>query len=343
MNKIQYTFSGKKTTYYLDTDFALLKKLTDQERTVIITDENVFRLCGKKFKGWNTIVINAGEQYKVQATVDSVIRQLISYGADRKTFLVGVGGGVVTDLTGYVAAIYMRGVSFGFVPTSVLAMVDAAIGGKNGVDVDVYKNLVGTIRQPDFLLYDLSLLKSLPKEEWINGFAEIIKHAAIRDSVLFRELEKNRLGTYQRDRTALARLIRKNVVIKSSVVEKDEREQGDRRLLNFGHTLGHAIENLYELSHGRAISIGMVAACLISEQYMDFRDSSRVIQVLSRYGLPTRAEFDVKEVMNILRMDKKKEKQFMHYVLLKKIGQAQVRQIPITELDKLMQSIITAR
>jgi shikimate kinase / 3-dehydroquinate synthase len=231
----------------------------------------------------------------------------------------------------------------GYVPTSILAMVDAAIGGKNGIDVGVYKNMVGTIRQPQFLLYDYSLLKSLPKEEWVSGFAEVIKHAAIRDAALFRELEKNKLTTYQKDKSALAKLIRRNVVIKSDVVEKDEFEQGERRLLNFGHTLGHAIEKLYELSHGQAISIGMVAACMVSEQFTPFGDTDRVIATLKRYGLPTLAEFDTREVMNVLKMDKKKAGDSMNYVLLNKIGQGVVKQLPIVELEKLLQSIITAR
>src|SRR6185369_11874808 len=125
-----------------------------------------------------TIVLKPGEVYKNQQTVDNIIQQLIDLGADRKSFLVGVGGGVVTDITGYVAGVFMRGIQFGFVPTSILAMVDAGIGGKNGIDVGVYKNIVGLIRQPSFLLYDYAFLKSLPKTEWVNGFAEIIKHAA---------------------------------------------------------------------------------------------------------------------------------------------------------------------
>jgi shikimate kinase / 3-dehydroquinate synthase len=343
MNKLQYKFSGKTTTYYLDADFGYLAKLVDQDHTVLLTDEHIFSRHQKRFGGWNTIVINAGEQFKVQETVDSIISQLIELGAHRKTTLVGVGGGVVTDLTGYVAAIYMRGLDVGYVPTSILAMVDAAIGGKNGIDVGVYKNMVGTIRQPQFLLYDYSLLKSLPKEEWVSGFAEVIKHAAIRDAALFRELEKNKLTTYQKDKSALAKLIRRNVVIKSDVVEKDEFEQGERRLLNFGHTLGHAIEKLYELSHGQAISIGMVAACMVSEQFTPFGDTDRVIATLKRYGLPTLAEFDTREVMNVLKMDKKKAGDSMNYVLLNKIGQGVVKQLPIVELEKLLQSIITAR
>jgi 3-dehydroquinate synthase len=338
MRKLQYKFSGRTTTYYFDADFAYLEKLVNRQQAVILTDEHVFKGHQKKFKGWNTIVIPAGEAHKIQATVDNVIGQLIAMGADRKTFLIGIGGGVVTDIAGYVAAVYMRGIPCGFLPTTILAMVDASIGGKNGIDVGLYKNLVGTIRQPEFLLYDYSLLKTLPETEWVNGFAEIIKHAAIKDAALFRELEKNKLAAYRKDKALLSKLIRRNSVIKSEVVQKDEFEQGDRRLLNFGHTLGHAIENLYQLPHGHAISIGMVAASLISEELTNFKDTDRVVATFKRYGLPTQIDFDSKEVMNVLKMDKKKVKDSMNYVLLNKVGQAVVKVIPIVELEKLLQS-----
>jgi 3-dehydroquinate synthase len=180
-----YQFSSGKVNYFFDADLSDCWKRVEKDHAVLITDENIYSAFPKKFKGCDTIVLQPGEDFKVQETVDSIIEQLIEFRADRKTFLIGVGGGVVTDITGYVAAVYMRGLRFGFVPTSVLAMVDASIGGKNGIDVGVYKNLVGTIRQPEFLLYDYSLLKSLPDAEWVNGFAEIIKHSCIKDKKLF--------------------------------------------------------------------------------------------------------------------------------------------------------------
>lgn len=331
-----YQFSSGKVNYYFDAAISDLWKKVDKDHAVLITDENVFSASPKKFNGCDTIVLKPGEDYKVQATVDAIIEQLIEYKADRTTFLVGVGGGVVTDITGYVAAVYMRGVRCGFVPTSVLAMVDAAIGGKNGIDVGVYKNLVGTIRQPEFLWYDYSFLKSLPQQEWINGFAEIIKHSCIKDAKLFRELEQNKPATYQKNKAALAKLIRRNVQIKSSVVKVDEFEKGDRRLLNFGHTLGHAIENMYELSHGQAISIGMTAACHLSAALTGFKDTERVVNVLEQYGLPTYAEYDKDQAMAVLKMDKKREKGTMNYVLLEKIGRGVVQGIPVTELEKLI-------
>lgn len=339
MKKLSYTFSNSSTQFYFDADFSFLEKLVNKDNSVLITDENIFNANKKKFDGWSAIVLNPGEEFKIQTTVDEIIEQLISFEADRKTFLVGVGGGVVTDLTGYVAAIYMRGISFGFVPTSVLSMVDAAVGGKNGIDVGVFKNIVGTIRQPQFLLYDYSFLKSLPQPEWVNGFAEIIKHACIKEARLFKLLETKKLKDFQKDIKSTGTLIQKNVQIKATVVQADEFEKNERRLLNFGHTLGHAIENLYELSHGKAIAIGMTAASRISEKLTGFKEADRVMYLLDRYTLPTLAEFDKKKAMEILKMDKKKVSTAMNYVLLEKIGKGIVRQIPLQQLEELINDL----
>ncbi|AEW00763.1 3-dehydroquinate synthase [Niastella koreensis] len=339
MQTKSYRFSSATVNYYFDADFSKLEKMVGQEHAVLVTDEHVFQAHKKKLKGWNCITLKPGEEYKVQATVDSIIEQLIEFKADRSTWLIGIGGGVVTDITGYVAAVYMRGIKCGFVPTTILAMVDASIGGKNGIDVGIYKNLVGTIRQPQFLLYDYSFLKSLPKQEWVNGFAEIIKHGCIKDLSLFKELEKNKLTYYQKNKPALAKLIRRNAEIKSTVVQADEFEKGERRLLNFGHTLGHAIENMYELSHGQAISIGMTAACQISEKLVKFKDSERVIDVLDKYGLPTLANFDKPKAFEVLKMDKKREQKEMNYVLLEKIGKGIVKTIPMTQLEKIVNEL----
>jgi 3-dehydroquinate synthase len=335
MKKVSYTFSTQTTDYYFDGEFARLTELVDKTQTVLITDENVFRAHRKKFDGWKYIIVPAGEHFKVQSTVNSIIERLIGFNADRKTFIVGIGGGVITDLTGFVASTYMRGLRFGFLPTTILSMVDASIGGKNGIDVGLYKNLIGIIRQPSFLLYDVSLLKSLPHTEWVSGFAEIIKHSCIKDLRLFKELEQHKLSFYKRDTAALKKLIRRNAVIKSDVVKEDEFETGERKLLNFGHTLGHAIENMYKLSHGQAIAVGMTVASELSATLTGFRETDRVVRVLSQYGLTTYMEYDKVKAFNILRMDKKKEADKMNFVLLKKIGKAVVHPIPLTELEKI--------
>jgi len=284
----------------------------------------------------------AGEEFKKQATVDHIIRELINLGAHKNTFLIGVGGGVVTDITGYVAAVYMRGIQFGLVPTSVLSMVDAAIGGKNGIDVGVYKNMVGTIRQPEFIFYDYSFLETLPVKEWINGFAEIIKHACIKDALLFAVLEKYSLHDYQTDKTLIADLIEKNVEIKSLIVTHDEFEQGERKLLNFGHTIGHAIENLHAIPHGHAVSIGMVAACNLSEQVngLHFKDAARIVKLLAQYHLPVDVETDHAKVFEVLKMDKKRKDDGVHFILLKSIGNAEIKFISLTDLEKHFKEIV---
>jgi len=335
MKKKAVSFPGKIVQYYFDASFDHLQKIVDKEKVVLITDEHVFSSHQKKFKGWNTIVLKPGEAYKVQQTVDMIIDQLIEMGADRKTILVGVGGGVITDITGYVAGIFMRGIDVGYVPTSLLAMVDAAIGGKNGIDVGVYKNMVGLIRQPSFLLYDYSFLKTLPLAEWQNGFAEIIKHACIKDAAMFKELQQHRLNDYKKDLSLLKKLIERNVMLKTKVVLADEREQGERKLLNFGHTLGHAIENMYELSHGQAISIGMTYATIISQQLKGFKDTDAVVSLLANYGLPTFAGFDAKKAFRVLQKDKKKDDVSIHYILLEKTGKAVVQPLLFVQLKEI--------
>ena len=338
INKVEHLFSDKKVCYYFDADFAYLEQIVSKDNTILITDKNVFASQSSKFSEWKTIVIEPGEQFKQQAAVDYIFEQLIAFEADRKTFIVGVGGGVVTDIAGYAASVYMRGLKFGFVPTTILSMVDASIGGKNGVDVGVYKNLVGLIRQPEFLLFDFSLLKSLPQQHWVNGFAEIIKHACIKDGILFELLENETLENFQLDEKKLSNLVKKNVAIKTAVVVQDEFEQGDRRLLNFGHTIGHAIENNYQLLHGHAISIGMMAACSLSVTLNQFSilDKDRVARLIEIYQLPIHQKTDWKKIWEILKMDKKRAGKEMNFVLLNKIGEAVVYPIPMGQLQDLI-------
>ena len=339
MTKKTFAFSSAEVKFFLDTPFDHIDKLVEKESTFIVTDENVYFKHKAKFKGRQTIVIKAGEQFKNQDTVNSIIEQLVEKGADRQSFLIGVGGGVVTDITGYVAGIYMRGIKFGLAPTSLLAMVDAAIGGKTGIDVGVYKNMVGLFNQPQFLLYDISFLKTLPREEWINGFAEIIKHAAIKNPTLFALLEESKLSSFTKDSQLLAKLIQTNVFIKAKVVTNDPFEAGERKLLNFGHTLGHAIENLYQLPHGHAISIGMIAASKFSEQITGFKETERLATLFKKYGLPVTREFDKQQALQILAKDKKKDKQNVSFVLLNKIGKASVHPLSLSEIDNLVQQL----
>ncbi|RXK80566.1 3-dehydroquinate synthase [Filimonas effusa] len=339
MTTKKLSFSAQTVSYYFDASFDYLEKLVKTDNAVIITDENIFSANKKKFANWRTIVLQPGEAFKIQATVDSIIQQLIELGADRKTTLIGVGGGVVTDITGYVAGIYMRGLQFGFVPTTILAMVDASIGGKNGIDVGIYKNMVGMIKQPSFLLYDYSLLKSLPKAEWINGFAEIIKHASIKDAAMFKLLEEHKLTAFRKDKQLLDQLIRRNALLKSKVVQEDEFEQGDRKLLNFGHTLGHAIENSYDLSHGHAVALGMVVAAGISAVYTGYAETNRLVKLIKQYGLPAFAVFDAEKAMQVMQSDKKRVKDLIHYVLLQKTGKAVIMPLTAEQIAPIVKKL----
>lgn len=339
MKKTTFQFSIKATDFYFDGSLAELEILAKGRNVFVITDENVLAKHKSKLKGFETILLPAGEQFKTQATVDKALIKLIEAGANRKSLIVGIGGGVVTDMTGYIASVYMRGVAFGFVPTSILAMVDAAIGGKNGIDVGLYKNMVGTINQPEFLLYDISLLKTLPTDEWSNGFAEIIKHACIKDAAMFKQLSEHKLADYKKDAALLSALIKRNVLIKAKVVQADEFEQGERKLLNFGHTLGHAIENMLQVKHGEAISIGMVAASVFSEKLAGFKSTGKLVEMFERYGLPTNAAFEKDKAFSILQKDKKNESAGMNYVLLEKIGKGVVQQIPNEELQMMLEEL----
>ena len=335
MTKKIFSFSSGKVSCYFDASFENPERIFSHDNTIIITDEHIFTKHKRKFKNRKTIILQPGEQNKIQSTVDSIIQQLINLGADRKTVLVGVGGGVVTDITGYVAGIYMRGISFGFVPTTILAMVDATIGGKNGIDAGVYKNMVGLIRQPSFILYDYSFLKKLPREEWVNGFAEIIKHACIKDASLFSTLESGSIQFYQKNIEELSSLVIRNVLLKAKAVANDEFETGERKILNFGHTIGHAIENLYGIPHGQAVAIGMVAACKISTAINGFKDTDRVENLLKKYGLTPQMAFDKDNAFDILLKDKKKVQDNIQYIALQKIGKAEIVKLSIDKFHSL--------
>ncbi len=342
MRKASYQFSQKIVTCIFDEVFNEVTIGCKKENAVIITDNTVYKLFKEKMEGFRLIIISAGEENKNQVTVDRIIQELLEMEVDKQTLIIGIGGGVVTDIAGYAASIYKRGVRLALVPTTILAMVDASIGGKNGVDVGIYKNMVGTIYQPEFILFDYSFLDLLPVKEWINGFAEIIKHACIKDALLFNILERYTLHDIQADSTLISSLIEQNVKIKMEIVAADEYENADRKLLNFGHTIGHAIENLHHLPHGHAVSIGLVSACILSEKIngLHFSDAERVVKLLSKYHLPVDIDTDYNRVFSILKMDKKREGENMQFVLLNKIGEAEAKPVSMQFLQENLKTIL---
>ncbi len=313
-------------------------------KRVCIVDETVYEQHTNTFENEFVITIQATENDKIWTTCERIITELIEHKFDKNIVLIGIGGGIVTDIVGFVASIYKRGVSFGLVPTTILCMVDAAIGGKNGVNVSTVKNMIGLVKQPDFILYDYQFLKSLPQEQWINGFAEIIKHACILDAQLFNHLQENNILHYQNNIIALDKLIQLNVQLKLSVVQQDVDEKGIRKILNFGHTLGHAIEILNTIPHGFAISIGMVFAAHLSVQKLDLKNADSLTQLLEQYKLLSEISVDIDSIMDVISNDKKQSEGDINFILLSSIGKASIVKLSLddirTELENMFNQAI---
>lgn len=303
-------------------------------QTIIITDSNVGPIYATALKqrlgATNVIEIPAGEQSKSQKMVDHIIEQLLHNQCGRDTTLVALGGGVVTDLVGFVAAIYLRGVPVVYCPTSLLAMVDAAIGGKTGINNAFGKNLVGTISQPKAIFTDISTLETLPTEEYYSAYAEIIKHAVIYDPVLFKLLQTQHASLINKSFDALENIIKQSSAIKVDVVVQDEREHGIRAILNFGHTISHALEIAtdYQLSHGNAVALGMMAESFLANQLgiLSDQDMQTIVDLIQQYPFPFRLpkNISIDTVRPALTMDKKSRKNQLRFVLPIKIGQMHI-------------------
>ena len=312
------------------------------ENVAMITDINVKDLYGHKFPPHPVITIETGEKIKTLRTVEYICEELVALGADRSTFIVGIGGGIVCDIAGFVASIYLRGIRFGFVSSTLLSQVDASVGGKNGVNFKGYKNMIGVFSQPQFVICDLNLLKTLRKKEVLCGMAEIVKHAAIGDADLFTYLEEAYQKALALDMDVVENLVYESVVIKSDIVNRDELETGERRKLNFGHTFGHAIEKTTGISHGEAVSAGMVIASELSARrgFLPAGDAERIKNLLQNLGLPTRIKADRKMVLDALKKDKKRRQDHIYFVWLKGIGNAFVDGISLDELEAVIQDAI---
>ncbi len=319
-----------------------LKDHMDPSSSIILADSNVLRIYSSELSSFRVIDAGTGEKAKDIEHAASVIGRLIELGIDRNTLIVGVGGGIITDLTGFIASVFLRGVRFGFVSTSLLGQVDAAIGGKNGVNYQGYKNMIGTIRQPDFVFCDIASLSTLPSRDFTGGFSEIIKYGAIKRPDLFDYLEDNILPALQKERNVLEYLIFESVMTKKVIVERDEREMGERKLLNFGHTFAHAIEKIYQKSHGEAVAIGMVMAAKLSVNLglMPSSIEVRLRALIENAGLPTEMETDPKAMAEVMRRDKKRAGDKMSFVLLESIGKAITFDIPISEIETVLEEIV---
>ena len=316
-------------------------------RCAVITDSNVEKLHSPLLleslikAGFvpDLIVVPAGESSKSLQQTELICDQMIAAGLDRGSFVVALGGGVVGDLAGFVASIYYRGIPFIQIPTTIVAQVDSSVGGKTGVNSAGGKNLIGAFHQPRAVIVDVDTLSTLPDRAFNEGMAEAIKHAIIRDPTLFEALKKI-------DRKALEPIIARNIEIKAAIVSEDEQETlGKRALLNFGHTIGHGIENAAGYGrylHGEAISLGMVAACAISSRKVGFTKTSQVLDLLLQYNLPIRLPSDLstESILTALRTDKKFTGGQVRFVLCNEIGSAILsKDVTIEEIKEAIEGL----
>jgi 3-dehydroquinate synthase len=311
------------------------------KKCILITDDNILDHYRDQLPDWPIISIGQGEQNKTLATLVEIFEKLVNLEADRSHFIVGIGGGIVCDVAGFAASVYMRGLPFGFVSTTLLSQVDASVGGKNGVNFLKYKNMLGVFSQPEFVICDPLMLRTLKKNVFISGFAEIVKAGAIRSESLIEFLEKNADQALSADPVAIEDIVYRSVRIKADIVETDEKERGERRKLNFGHTFAHAFENMTDIMHGEAVSMGMVLASRLSVALgtLSETDAVRLEKLLVRLQLPVKPVVDVEQALAPMKKDKKKEGDSLHMVLLKHLGEAVIEKITFNKLEGLIHDL----
>ena len=334
MKRITINTAFNKSEIFIGEDWKNFRKYHPGNNTVIITDDNILKLYGNYFNDCQVLSITPGEKSKTLVVINELAEKLLSLGIDRSGFILGIGGGVVCDIAGFLASVYMRGIGFGFVSTSLLSQVDASVGGKNGVNVGPVKNIIGNFNQPEFVLCDQSMLSTLPDEEYFSGLAELIKTGFIRDSELISDIESNVDLIFKKDLAFLTKLVTRSVEIKASVVSKDEKEKGERMILNFGHTFGHAIEANTGIRHGFAIAEGMMIAADISVEIGIFQSSERerLYNLLNAFRLLKNRKISVENMKQFLSQDKKKSGGTINFVMLEKTGKAIVKTFSIKEL-----------
>lgn len=289
---------------------------------------------------------SSGEAQKNLSTVNDIYRFLIEQQFDRKDMLLALGGGVVGDITGFVAATYLRGIDYIQVPTTLLSQVDSSIGGKTGVDFEQYKNMVGAFKMPRLVYINIHTLSTLDDRQFYNGFAEAMKHGLIKDAMYYEWLISNMYEICDREEEVLEELVYRSCQIKKAIVEKDPLEQGDRALLNFGHTIGHAIEKYknFNLMHGECVALGCIAATYISwkKELLSMEEYYEVRDMFVPFNLPISVEdLDTDEIIKITKSDKKMEQGALKFILLKKIGKAIIdRNVTEEELKAGIEEII---
>ena len=334
MEKIIVKTAGRKSEILVGESWENAATLLSGNEAIIISDDNVIRLYGDRFPHYPVFNIKPGEPSKNLEVVEYLAARLLGAGIDRNGYLLAIGGGVVCDITGFLASVYMRGIRCAYVSTTLLSQVDASTGGKNGVNLGNTKNIIGTFLQPEFVICDPAMLDTLPEEEYLSGLAELIKTAVIGNDKLFELIERGYSEIMKRDRDLLSMMISMAINFKSSVVTEDERETGLRRILNFGHTYGHAIEMYRPVRHGFAVASGMELATelscrrgLISEE-----EKSRITGVLSKYGLLRHHDIPEKNLHQFIVHDKKKTGSDIWFVFTTGIGSAITEKVSVEHL-----------
>ena len=316
----------------------LLPRLLPDKRVVVVSDTNIDRHYHSLVNRYDHVLIGLGEASKTLVTADAIYKKFIDMGVDRSTFVLAIGGGIVTDVAGFVASTYMRGVEFGFISTSLLGQVDASVGGKNGVNVDGYKNMVGTFTQPRFVICDVNMLRTLPERELRTGMAEMIKAGIIADEELFSILERTPLSELVKNPDLLSEVVYRAIRVKADIVERDEREHGDRRKLNLGHTLAHAIEkSSSKMNHGEAVAVGlaMISDVAARKGLLSAADRERICGVLERTGFDLTPPVAMRVLLKAVAKDKKSEGDMLHVVFPTGIGACEVVPMPLEEFRAL--------
>ena len=316
----------------------ILSGVLPEGRVVVVSDATIDRLYHPLLEKYDTVLIGLGESVKTLQTVETIYRRFIELGVDRSTFVLAVGGGIVTDVAGFAASTYMRGLKFGFVSTTLLGQVDASVGGKNGVNVDGYKNMAGTFTQPQFVICDPGLLRTLPDREFRAGLAEVVKAAIIADADLFERIENTTFEALRTDTDLLTDAVSAAIRVKADIVERDEHESGDRRKLNLGHTLAHAIEKCSNrMNHGEAVAVGtaLIAGAAVKLGVLSEADRDRIVHVLMQLGFDLTPPVDVKRLLKEVGKDKKNEEGILRIVLPVGIGDCEVRPMKIDDFAAL--------
>ena len=345
MEKVLVDLGAASYEIFIGTDILSGVEKFISGKALLVTQENIFKLCAEKFP-YEVAFIPDGETSKSLREAEKLYTRAIETGLDRKSVVIALGGGVVGDLAGFVAATFMRGISLIQIPTTLLAQVDSSVGGKTAVNHALGKNLIGAFHQPRAVFIDLNFLKTLPEPEIKSGLGEVVKYGVISDEKLFSYFEDNADKILSRDLKTLAHIVKRSCEIKAQVVGADEKESGLRRILNFGHTMAHAIEeetHYEKYRHGEAVAIGMLAAAQISSELgkTSAANVTRLENLIKKFGMVTNcAGLDADKLYDVTFRDKKTVGGKVNWVLMKNFGEVEIsNDVPAQVVKKIFRRL----